>query len=205
MSKKPAVALSLGLALLALPLLQPACGSVPDHRTFVLYKAGEQDGGYDSGSSGSGGRGNGGRGNGGKGNGGIGAGGVATDGGAGGSGTGCTACTGLSLPGVGALAACCTATDVCGIDVSSLGVPAPACVEQDAPGTPDANCPDQDLGGALAAGCCRSATSTCGYDLSSSPFASLGLSLGCVDPLEVGGPAGGPCGDAISPSRGSSG
>ena len=95
--------------------------------------------------------------------------------GAAGTGAGCNQCTGSSVMGM-TVPPCCTPDNKCGLDLASLGFG--GCVEKDAPGNPDANCPPVDITGFITLdGCCR-ADGTCG---SIDTFLGLGCTLNMND------------------------
>jgi hypothetical protein len=86
---------------------------------------------------------------------------VAGRGGAAGGGTvlGCGTCAPANLFGFIMAAACCTSDNKCGLDLTSLG--SAMCVQQNAAGTLDPNCPAGNVMGVMLQGCCRP-DGTCG-------------------------------------------
>ncbi|HEY2734090.1 MAG TPA: hypothetical protein VGI70_08895, partial [Polyangiales bacterium] len=62
-----------------------------------------------------------------------------SSGAAGGTALSCGTCASANIFNILPVSACCTSDNKCGLDLSSLGIA--MCVEQNAPGTLDANCP----------------------------------------------------------------
>jgi hypothetical protein len=72
-----------------------------------------------------------------------------------GFGSGCGRCGSISSM-LGDVQSCCHASGECGIDLSALGTP--QCVEQNAPGSESASCPELDVAGLFQIpGCCTPA------------------------------------------------
>lgn len=77
----------------------------------------------------------------------------------GGQGSGCGMCSGTNLFGT-TVPGCCTSDSKCGFDLTAAGFP--VCLEANAPGNLDSQCPDQTLAGVIPLkGCCRP-DKTCG-------------------------------------------